>query len=246
MSKTGVVSLLSSPHIWRVGDLPRSERTGIPTGFDTLDAELPEGGWPQQGMTELLCDQIGAGEVSLLMPALAATMRESRSVAWINPPCLPYAPALANSGLDLSQLMIVRAESLAENLWAAEQALRSGALGMVLLWLKQHVDYASLRRLHLAAESGNCAAFVYRSTGFAVQPSPAPLRVQVDIENNAPQVTIVKRRGMMTSRKFALYPAPVQTLSLKRASAAPPLSTVKPPLPATAKPATRTLSLVAG
>jgi hypothetical protein len=245
MNKTGVVSLLASPHIWRVGDLPRGERSGIPTGLGALDAELPEGGWPQQGMTELLCDQMGAGEVSLLMPALAATIRESRSVAWINPPCLPYAPALANAGLDLSQLMIVRAESLAENLWAAEQALRSGALGVVLLWLKQHVDYASLRRLHLAAESGNCAAFVYRSTGFAVQPSPAPLRVHVEMENNASVITILKRRGMMTSRRIPLASASMPTPILRSAKPTQRPS-AGPDLRATAKPAARTLSLVAG
>lgn len=204
MSKTGVVSLLASPHIWRVGDLSRGERTGIPTGFDALDAELPEGGWPTQGMTELLCDQMGGGEVSLLLPPMTAATHESRSVGWINPPCLPYAPALANAGLDISRLMIVRAASPAETLWAAEQALRSGALGTVLLWLKQHVDYASLRRLHLAAEAGNCAAFVYRSTGFATHPSPAPLRLFVEMEDSAPVLTIIKRRGMMTSRRIRL------------------------------------------
>lgn len=204
MSKAGVVSLLSSPHIWRVGDLPRGDRTGVPTGFDALDAELPEGGWPKQGMTELLCDQMGGGEVSLLLPALKASIQDSRSIAWINPPCLPYAPALANAGLSLSQLMVVRSASPQETLWAAEQALRSGALGAVLLWLRQHVDYASLRRLHLAAEAGNCAAFVYRSTGFATHPSPAPLRLSVEMENNAPTLTIIKRRGMMISRRFKL------------------------------------------
>jgi cell division inhibitor SulA/protein ImuA len=147
---------------------------------------------------------MGGGEVSLLLPALKAAMRDSRSIAWINPPCLPYAPALANAGVSLSQLLIVRSATPAETLWAAEQALRSGALGAVLLWLRQHVDYASLRRLHLAAEAGNCAAFVYRSTGFAMHPSPAPLRLCVEMDNNAPALTIIKRRGMMTSRRLKL------------------------------------------
>ena len=106
--------------------------------------------------------------------------------------------------------MIVRTASPAETLWAAEQALRSGALGTVLLWLRHHVDYASLRRLHLAAEAGNCAAFVYRSTGFAEHPSPAPLRLRVDMEGNSPALTLIKRRGMMTSRRLRLNTSPAE------------------------------------
>ena len=38
-------------------------------------------------------------------------------------------------------------------LWAAEQILRSGCCGALLLW-QQHVRSEALRRLHLAAQSG--------------------------------------------------------------------------------------------
>lgn len=208
MDKTGLVSLLQSPHIWRMGDLPRPERTGWPTGFEALDAELPEGGWPKQGLTELLCDRIGIGEVSLLLHALVALAAEQRSIAWVNPPFLPYAPALSNAGIDISRLLIVRPDAHAETLWAAEQTMRSGAFGAVLLWLKQDVDYASLRRLQLAAEAGRSAGFLYRHSMFATQPSSAPLRVRLDGTANTLSVTLLKRRGLMASRRIDLTANP--------------------------------------
>lgn len=204
MDKTGLVSLLQSPHIWRMGDMPQLERTGWPTGFEALDAELPEGGWPKQGLIELLCDRTGIGEVSLLLHALATLSAEQRGIAWVNPPFLPYAPALSNAGINLSRVLIIRPDAHAQCLWAAEQTLRSGAMGAVLFWLQQDVDYASLRRLQLAALAGRSAGFLYRHSGFATQPSPAPLRVRVDGTANALSATLLKRRGLMVSRRIEL------------------------------------------
>lgn len=204
MDKTGLVSLLQSPHIWRVGDMPRLERTGWPTGFDSLDAELPERGWPKQGLTELLCGRVGIGEVSLLLPALTTLTTEQRSIAWINPPHLPYPPALHTAGIDVRRMLIVRPVAHAETLWAIEHALRSGALGAALFWLRQDVDYASLRRLHLAAEAGHAAAFLYRPSAFATQPSPAPLRLGLTSSANRLSLVLLKRRGLMASKPIDL------------------------------------------
>lgn len=212
MNKTGLMSLLQSPHIWRLGDMPRLERSGYPTGFEALDAALSEHGWPRQGLTELLCDRTGIGEVSVLLPALAAISAEPRCVAWINPPYLPYAPALANAGVNLSQMLVVRPASHKETLWAAEQAMRSGALGAVLVWLDEHTDYAALRRLHLAADTGACAAFAYRSQCDGALPSPAPLRIRLDADLSAEvtelcraHVTLLKQRGLTSPRRLSLY-----------------------------------------
>ena len=201
MEKTGIVSLLQSPHIWRLGDVHRLDRTGLPTGIEGLDAALPDGGWPSQGLTELMCDQQGLGEVSLLLPALAAVSTD-HPIAWINPPCLPYAPALLNAGLNLSRILVVQPHSHADSLWAAEQSLRSGSLGAVLLWLKQRTDYATLRRLHLAADCSGTAAFLFISTGFARQPSPAPLRIVIGKERGRETLTLIKARGLLGTKRL--------------------------------------------
>jgi hypothetical protein len=219
MNKTGLMPLLQSPHIWRMGDMPKLERSGHLTGFEALDAELYERGWPKRGITELLCDRAGIGEVSVLLPALAAISAEPRCIAWINPPHLPYAPALVNAGVSLNQILVVRPATHKETLWAAELALRSGALGAVLVWLDEQTDYAALRRLHLAAEMGHCTGFVYRSLAEAVHPSPAQLRIRLDAdadaETTAPcraSITLLKQRGLIAPRRLSLR-ANIRTLT---------------------------------
>src|SRR5207245_8309313 len=105
--------------------------------------------------TEILGLQQGIGERRLLLPALAALTTAGKRVIWLAPPHLPYAPALAAAGVDLARLAVVRAPGRRDSLWAAEQALRSGACHALLAWFR-NARYAELRRLAVAAEA-SCA-----------------------------------------------------------------------------------------
>ena len=75
--------------IWRGNGGARSARVALPTGFAALDRYLPGGGWPLGPLIEVFVERYGVGELSLLMPALAALTtgggsRASRKwVAWI-------------------------------------------------------------------------------------------------------------------------------------------------------------------
>jgi len=147
------------------------------TGHATLDAALPGGGWPPASLLELLLPMDGIGELGLLLPTLVRLARQGRGLAMVAPPYLPYAPALAATGLDLSRLWVLRAEGR-DALWATEQALRSGACGAVLCWPKGADDRA-LRRLAVAAEQGDALGFAFRPLRALQQPSPAALRMKV-------------------------------------------------------------------
>jgi len=78
--------LLEHPALWRGRSATRS--SAVPTKFAALDAALPGGGWPQVGLVEILISRLGAGELYLILPALASlTQRlEARWCAWIAPP----------------------------------------------------------------------------------------------------------------------------------------------------------------
>ena len=124
--KAPLEEVLRQHPVWRGGALT-SAAPALPTGFPALDAELAGGGWPTGALTEILCNHQGIGELGLLLPALAALTRAGKRVVWLSPPHLPYAPALAAAGIDLTQLAVIRAPGRRDALWAAEQVLRAAS-----------------------------------------------------------------------------------------------------------------------
>jgi cell division inhibitor SulA/protein ImuA len=109
--------------IWRGTDA-RSAQVALPTGFAALDRYLPGGGWPLGPLIEVFVERYGVGELSLLMPALAAltdgggSRASSRKwVAWIAPPFVPYAPALQQRASRKGMFT----EAAREVLWTVEQ-----------------------------------------------------------------------------------------------------------------------------
>ena len=190
--------LLEHPAIWRGRSAART-RT-LPTGFPVLDEGLPGGGWPQAGLIEILPTCFGAGELPLLLPALAAmTQRpEARWCAWVAPPLQPFAPALAEGGVALERMLVVQAprKEAGEKsaLWAFEQTLRSGTCDIALAWLRNALP-RQIRRLHLAAERGATLGVLFRPREAARNSSPAALRIAVEPAARGARVTLLKSRG---------------------------------------------------
>jgi protein ImuA len=185
--------ILERHPVWRGGTLAAAV-AAVPTGFDALDAALPGAGWPCQGVTEILHDQAGIGELALLLPALAALTGAGKRVLMVSPPHIPYAPACAAAGLDLPHLLWVSPSDRRSQLWAAEQGLRSGSCGALVAWLPKP-RYAELQRLVMAAEASQAAAFIYRPLVAADESSPACLRLALEAAGPDLAVRIVKRRG---------------------------------------------------
>jgi hypothetical protein len=186
-SRHRLEKLLQNRQVWKAGQ-GDARRRFLSTGFPALDNVL-SGGWPVGQLIELLVDCHGIGEIRLAMPALAgligtqASTRSNRSVRkWVMlvaPPYVPYAPAFAKRGLDMSRLLVVHCRRQADVLWAAEQALHSHTCAAVLVWCDGAEDRA-LRRLQLAAEAdGNCLLVLFRPLRFARQRSPATLRIRL-------------------------------------------------------------------
>lgn len=184
------------PDLWRGNRHPVAAPPGVPTGHAALDALLAGGGWPHGAVTEILVAGQGMGGLPLLMPALARLSLEAAGwIAFVGPPLLPYAPALAAWGVVLERLLVVRPETAEGTLWAAEQALRSAACRAVLGW-PAAIAPVALRRLQLAAEAGDTPAFLFRPPDAAAQPSPAALRLAVrPAAVGGWQVEVLKRRG---------------------------------------------------
>ena len=197
-------TLLAARTLWHAGRSAAIAADGEPTGHDALDALLPQGGWPRRALTELLLPADGVGELALLLPTLARMTQAGSTVAVIAPPYVPYAPAWQAAGVDLSLLEIVDAAPR-DALWAFEQCLRSGACAAVLGWPVQ-ADGPALRRLQVAADSGECLGFALRDRRHAANPSAAALRLEA--------VSDAQGGSTWQVRKCRGGPAPAQTFAL--------------------------------
>src|SRR5215469_7559209 len=186
-----IARLLEHPAIWR--GRSAAQRSGLPTGFAALDEYLPDGGWPRTGLIEILVSRFGSGELTLLMPALAALTRAAtaRWCVWVAPPLVPFAPALVSCGVMLDRIAVVGG---ARPLWAFEQALGSGACDAVLGWMRRP-KLRDIRRLQLAAERGHTLGVLFRPRRAAREASAAVLRLAVEPLAAGVRLTVIKGRS---------------------------------------------------
>jgi hypothetical protein len=196
--------LLEHPAIWRGTSVARTET--LPTGFGALDERLPGRGWPRSGLIEILVSRFGVGELTLLLPALAALTRRpmARWCVWVAPPLEPFAPSLAAHGVALERLLVVRAPAAhrgsrngipgARTTWAFEQSLGSGACDIAMAWAKRP-RAKEIRRLQLAAERGRSLGVLFRPQQAARESSYAALRMTLSPCAHGVRVTLLKSRG---------------------------------------------------
>jgi hypothetical protein len=197
-----LAEILADARVWKLKDTSAGQRLSSSrpvwsTGRSALDARLPGGGWPTASLVEVLLDAPGLGEVQLFLPALAQCQRtdgESPWLVWIAPPYEPFAPALAQQGIELGRFIVIRPVTATEALWAAEQALSSGVCAAVLLWLKG-TDDRWLRRLKLAAEAGGALGVLFRPERHRFESSPATLRLLLTQGDEEPHLELLKVQG---------------------------------------------------
>lgn len=198
----------------------------LATGYTELDASLPGHGWPVGAITELIHARAGSGELSLLLPALAQLSRQNHWIVMVDPPWVPYPPALHGHGLALDKLLLVRSRSRNESLWACEQVLRGIPGGAVLAW-PESLSFSELRRLQLAARQSQKTAFIFRRSKAATTASPAALRLLLTPEADGLQIRVLKCRGQrpttairIPTLQLLMPPLVSSSGSSKRASSA--------------------------
>ena len=111
----------------RLDDLARDERDDQPWGLSALRGRLVE-----------VSARGAAGTLTTAASLVLDAQTEGEPVAWIVPidgaaPGTFYPPDAADSGIDLSALVVVRAPSVIAAGRAAERLLRSGAFGLVVI-----------------------------------------------------------------------------------------------------------------
>lgn len=170
----------------------------VPTGWSSLDAQLPGAGWPCQAITEVLTPQPAVVEWRLLSPALRQVMAKGEQVVVVAPPRHPFLPGLVHQGLDERLFVWIQANGPAERLWVVEQLVKANASGAVIAWVPQ-ARQEQLRRLQVCALSCEGPVFLCRPESAQHEASAAPLRVHVTFGLDWElHLRILKRRGAAT------------------------------------------------
>lgn len=177
-------------------------------------------------LTEILQPAGVHSEWRLLLPALARC--GPGPVVLVGAPQRPFVPALAAQGLAVQRLVWAVAQSVAQRLWAAEQALRCAEVEAVLAWLPapsraEPLQGAALRRLQMAAAEHHKLLFVLRPVPAQPDASPAALRLQVApagdaAHGDALEVRVLKRRGPPLVHPLYVAARPVRLTLLLAAS----------------------------
>lgn len=197
------------PHVWRAPELARGAERVTGTGHAALDRELPGGGWPRGHLVEIVQASAGRHVWQLLLPALAqAASEEGGPIVVVDPPHLPFAPALRAQGLAPERLLRLVAQDPKRALWATEQALRCADVAAVMAWLPR-VRGPELRRLHLAAAQQGRLLFAFRGPDARGDSSPARVRLEIE-EGEALRVRLLKRRGPPLAQAIELPSHPMR------------------------------------
>lgn len=218
----GLASSASSPglsasalhaQLWRASHLGSNPKPCVSSGFATLDAELPGGGWPTHGLSEILQSAALHLEWRLLAPALRALLSEpaqsqGRPLLLINPPLTPNLPGLQASGLPPRQLVWIQASNPQQQLWATEQAIKANAAAAVLAWLPQ-ARPEQIRRLQSHAQACSAPVFLLRPLSVQSQSSAAPLRLALRAGRDwCLHLQLLKRRGPCHEGELPLLALP--------------------------------------
>ena len=174
------------------------EPQALSTGCQPLDECLPQKGYLPGSVVEYLRLTPACGATQLALAAASEALQDQqRFLVVIDTQHRIYPPALASRGIDLKQVILVRPESRADALWAADQALRTSAVAAVVAEFDR-IDDRAARRLQLAAEIGGGIALLLRSATARHQPSWAEVQWLVrsaSSSNRRLQVQLARVRG---------------------------------------------------
>jgi protein ImuA len=180
--------------------------SAVPLGLPAIDAVLPWGGLPAGGLHEIRPERAGRPAAALGFAAFCLgrlARHRPGPLVWVSLTDDLYPPGLAELGLPVERLLLVRPTRPAEALWSLEEALRCQAVAG-LLGEVQGLDFKAARRLSLATRASGVPALLLNRGAelaalltrwrVAALPSRPPLAVGVGAP--AWRLTLARWRGL--------------------------------------------------
>lgn len=186
-----IESLINKRTLWQGRHTPSQENV-MGSGYPDLDKQL-DGGIPNQGVMELQSD-LGVGEFRLLFPYLRKRHQQRRMLVYIAPPMMVNSEMLAAAKIELDRVLIIQGSNDQENLWSAEQCLKSGCCHTVLSWQKS-LQVHQVKRLQLAAQKGGALQVLFRPKQVCNTPLPTTLSLLLNTQPTGLHIKVNKRKG---------------------------------------------------
>jgi hypothetical protein len=151
----------------------------ISSGCAALDRLLPRGGFVPGTLVEWFAEERGQGAGTLAMIVSGQACRQRGALVVMDRAGQFYPPAAVAWGIDPTKLIVVRATSPQDELWALDQALR--CRGVAAVWASlERLESRAFRRLQLAAEAGGSLGLLLRPVRARGRPSWADIQLLVE------------------------------------------------------------------
>jgi protein ImuA len=200
-----IEQLLLRHDTWRGHFHDFSAQPTIATGFDELDNNLANRGWPLGNLIEICQPKIQA-EWQLLLPALH---KLPGLIVLLNPPQVPFCQAIIQAGINLERLIVV-ATSDKNHFIASFIELARASVGAVMAWQpNETLSYTELRKLALATTDGAGLCVIFRSSTNQQQSSPAALRIFARPISAGLELTLFKQKGFLQTQQARPFAIPL-------------------------------------
>ena len=215
--------------IWRGRETPTMPGARA-SGWAEVDQYL--GGLPGAGAVAVH-SPLAIGEIRLLWPSVQAGERLS---VMVNPPFQLSAEALLAEQLTPERWLVVRSGTDKDALWSAEQSVKSGCCDSVWLWPSPSLSQAQVRRLQLAARTGEATLFLFFTDSRAPNLSwPVDMHLVLAPHPDGVRVSVPRRRqgrpvGAFSVAMTARWPELCATYTEKHRSAMPKAPMPKAPM----------------
>ena len=185
-----IEKLLTKQLVWRGQGSPKEIQPKITSDFPRLDQAI--GGWSYGTIVELIHQEHGNGEISLIIPLIKKISNAKDTwIVLVDPPYIPYAPSFVANNIDLSKILIIEPKKQKESIWAMEQALGTNTCSIVIGWPKAITEQI-IRKFKMAARRGNTIGFYLVKPNITLKNSSVSYKIQVSGKPSNIEVTILK------------------------------------------------------
>jgi len=187
------VKQLHHLNAWEQAALPGTSLVTA-TGIPLLDDMLPCGGWPKNGLVEIILPDAYSNALSLLMPALIRLSQQGRWIAMVNPAYPVRSGLFREAGINHNRVLQVNPHPGRSVLWTAESMLYSGECSVVMAWPNCNTELMG-KRLQKAAAHGKALGILFRYEGLVTQPSGVETRLKLEVDTQGRAVYLLNSKG---------------------------------------------------